>query len=305
MAPVDVVVVSYNSRDRLRDSVAPLAGLAGVQVIVVDNASTDGSLETLDGLPVTTIPSAVNGGFAQGCNIGWRNGLAPYVLLLNPDATLDESSLRRLVEVLQADERVGAVAPKIVHTDGSLDHSIRRFPRLRSTYARALFLHRLFPRAAWTDEVVREEATYRSPGEAEWVSGACVLVRREALERLDGLDEGFFLYCEDKDLCKRLWDAGYEVRFEPGALAQHEGGASAPRSALLPILAASRVRYVHKHSGFHVVVLERLGLALGALTHIVLSRGGSSVRFGHARSMRVALAPTAVASAPRPLTREP
>lgn len=305
MAPVDVVVVSYNSRDRLRECVAPLAGAAGTQVIVVDNASADGSLETLDGLPVTAIPSAVNGGFAYGCNIGWRHGSAPYVLLLNPDATLGESSLRRLVDVLEADERAGAVAPRIEHPDGSLDHSIRRFPRLRSTYARALFLHRLFPRATWTDEVVREEATYRSPGPAEWVSGACVLVRREALERIEGLDEGFFLYCEDKDLCKRLWDAGYRVLFEPDAVSQHEGGASAPRSALLPVLVASRVRYAHKHSGVHVALLERLGLALGALTHIVLSRGGAAVRFGHARSMRVAVAPTAVASALRPLAREP
>jgi GT2 family glycosyltransferase len=136
------------------------------------------------------------------------------------------------------------------------------------------------------------------------VSGACVLVRREALERIGGLDEGFFLYCEDKDLCKRLWDRGYEVRFEPDSVAQHEGGASAPRSALLPVLVASRVRYAHKHSGAHVALLERLGLALGALTHIVFSRGGSAVRFGHARSVRTAFGSTAGASSLRPLTRE-
>ena len=305
MEAVDVVVVSHNSRDRLRECVAPLAGDADIEVIVVDNASSDGSVESLEGLPVTAVASEVNGGFAQGCNVGWRRGSAPFVLLLNPDATIDVQSIRRLVDILQATPGVGAVAPRIVHPDASLDYSIRRFPRLRSTYARALFLHRVFPRASWTDEVVRDDDAYRTPGTAEWVSGACVLLRREVLERIGGLDEGFFLYCEDKDLCKRLWDEGFEVRFEPSAEAQHEGGASAPRSGLLPVLAASRIRYAKKHCAAPVVLLERFGVALGALTHVVLSRGGSAARFGHARSARVALGPSAASSGPRPLAREP
>jgi len=304
MEAVDVVVVSYNSQDRLRACVTPLTGNPGIHVIVVDNASSDGSLESLDGLPVTTVASEVNGGFAHGCNLGWRRGSAPFVLLLNPDATIDVPSVRRLVDVLRAAPRAGAVAPRIVHTDGSLDYSIRRFPRLRSTYARALFLHRMFPRASWTDEIVRDEDAYERAGVAEWVSGACILVRREALERISGLDEGFFLYCEDIDLCKRLWDAGYEVRFESEAMARHEGGASAPRSSLLPVLTASRVRYAQKHAKTRMVLLERLGLALGALTHVVVSRGGSGARFGHARSARVALGPSTLPSTSRALARE-
>jgi len=305
MEAVDVVVVSYNSRDRLRDCVAPLTGVPGVHVIVVDNASTDGSRESLEGLPLTAVANDVNGGFAQGCNIGWRRGTSPFVLLLNPDATIDDRSIQRLVEVLEANPEAGAVAPRILHPDGSLDYSIRRFPRLRSTYARAIFLHRLFPRAAWTDEVVHDDGAYESSGTAEWVSGACVLLRRKTLQLIGGLDEGFFLYCEDKDLCKRLWDKGLEVRFEPSAVARHEGGGSALRSGLLPVLAASRIRYAQKHSGPPIVLLERLGLALGALTHVMLSRGGSAARFGHARSVRVALSASSGSSAPRPLAREP
>jgi GT2 family glycosyltransferase len=284
-AEVDVVVVSFNSRDRLRDCVEPLAGREDVEVIVVDNASTDGSLETVADLPVTTVALDRNGGFAHGCNAGWRAGKGRAVLLLNPDARLRDGALERLLEVLDADAGVAAVAPRIVDLEGRLDFSQRRFPRLRSTYAQALFLHRLFPRARWTDEVVRDEEAYDRPGSPDWVSGACVLVRRPALEALGGLDEGFFMYCEDIDLCRRLWDSGSRVAFEPGAIVEHEGGASAPRPTLLPVLAASRVRYAAKHRSPLFALVERLGVALGALTHIVVSRGGREMRRGHARAL--------------------
>src|SRR5439155_2634693 len=141
--------------------------------------------------------------------------------------TIDTTSLERLVQVLEDDERVGAVAPKIVYPDGSITFSQRRFPRLRSTYARAVFLHRAAPRATWTDEIVRDERKYEQPRSAEWVSGACLMVRRSALEELGGWDEDFFLYSEDIDLCRRLWRSGRKVRFEPSATSVHEGGASA------------------------------------------------------------------------------
>jgi GT2 family glycosyltransferase len=259
-----------------------------VHPIVADNASTDDGLEAIADLPVEILRLERNGGFARGCNAGWRAGDAPFVLFVNPDAALEESSLRRLVDVLEAQPRTGIVAPRILEADGSLDFSQRRFPRLRSTYANALFLHRLFSRAVWASELVRDPAAYEQPGAPEWVSGACMLVRRRVLELLDGWDEGFFLYCEDKDLCKRARDAGHDVRFEPGAVAVHVGGASAPRASLFPVLTASRIRYARKHRGRVAAALERGGIALGALTHIVVSRGGRAARAGHARSLLVA-----------------
>ena len=286
VALVDVVVVSYNSRDRLRRCVSPLLGDDDFHVVVVDNASPVESLSVLDGLRVTTVAQPRNGGFSYGCNAGARAGSAPYVLLLNPDASIAPEALRRLAAVLEADPRVGAVAPRIVEEDGSLDLSLRRFPRLRSTFAQALFLHRVFPRAAWVDEVVRDERVYERAGSAEWVSGACVLVRRAAFEAIGGMDEGFFLYAEDTDLCKRLHDAGWDVRYEPEALCVHEGGASAPRPGLLPVLAASRIRYARKHRSRPAAELERLGVALSALTHLAVGR--RSMRAGHAKALRLA-----------------
>ena len=253
-------------------------------MIVVDNASHDGSLATISDLPIARVPLDENRGFGAGCNRGWKAGSAPAVLFLNPDARIDSASVERLAACLDADPSVGLVAPRTAREDGSLDYSVRRFPRLRSTYARALFLHRLLPRASWTDEVVRDPTVYDRAAPVEWVSGACVLVRRRALEAIGGWDENFFLYSEDVDLCRRLWDAGYKVLFEPAAGAVHEGGASAPRSQLLPLLAQSRVRYAQLHMGRGAALLERLGVGLGELTHALLTRKGRAVRVGHLRA---------------------
>jgi GT2 family glycosyltransferase len=206
------------------------------------------------------------------------------VLFLNPDARIDEASLERLVGIAEKQPRIGAVAPMIREPDGSLDYSLRRDPRLRSTYAQAIFLHRAFPNARWTDEVIRDEAAYVHPWNPEWVSGACVLVRRSVLEQIGGLDDGFFLYCEDIDLCKRIRAAGFDLRFEPEAVAVHVGGASTSRAALLPVLAASRVRFARKHRRRFPALLERVGIAIGALTHVGVTRGGPPARRGYLRA---------------------
>jgi N-acetylglucosaminyl-diphospho-decaprenol L-rhamnosyltransferase len=291
MSPVDVVVVSYNSEAHLRALVEPLSRVAELNVIVVDSASSDKTIASVEDLPITTVALEHNRGFAHACNIGWRRGESPFVLFLNPDATIDVDGIGRLVGAVE-EPHVGAAAPRIVGPTGTLEYSLRRFPRLMTTYAQALFLHRLFPRASWSDELIRVKDAYEQPSSPDWVSGACLLVLRRALEEIGGLDEGFFLYCEDIDLCKRLRDAGMDIRFVPDATAVHEGGASAPRAALLPVLAASRVRYAQLHQRRPAALLERLGIALGAATHAIASRGGRAARTGHLRAMRAAVSPS-------------
>jgi len=290
VALVDVVVVAYQSRDRLRRCVEPLVGLDWVNTIVVDNASPDRSGDAVADLPVTVVWENENLGFGSGCNAGWRRGSAPYVLFLNPDAAIGPEPLRILVEALELDDRAGAAGPHIEESDGSLDFSIRRFPRIRSTFAQALFLHRLSPTSSWADEVVRDARRYRVSGDADWLSGACLLVRRAVLDELDGFDTGFFMYCEDADICRRIWNLGFSVRFVANAEVAHEGGRSAPRSTLLPVLAASRVRYARQHHGWIAAQAERLGVVLGALTHSAIGRGPRSSRGRHlaaaARALR-------------------
>jgi N-acetylglucosaminyl-diphospho-decaprenol L-rhamnosyltransferase len=276
-ATVDVVVVSFNSREHLRACVEPLAGLDDIHVIVVDNASTDGSLEAIDDLEVTTVQLDMNGGFAHGCNAGWRRGGAPLVLFLNPDSVVNPAAVRGLAAVLEGNESIGAVAPRILEADGSLAFSQRRYPRPSITFSQGLFLHRLFPGAAWADDIVRDERAYAESSSPEWVSGACILVRRLALEELD-------------DLCHRLHGAGHDVRYEPSVTLVHDGGGSAPRTSLLPVLAQSRVLYARKHFGLSARVLERIGLALGEATHVLVARGKGGRR-GQARALLAVVAP--------------
>jgi N-acetylglucosaminyl-diphospho-decaprenol L-rhamnosyltransferase len=293
---VDVVVVSYNSRETLRDCVGSLAGTPGVRVTVVDNGSTDGSLESLAGLPVHTIVSGRNGGFGFGCNIGWRAGRAPYVLFLNPDARLEPAALATLGAVLDRDAGVGIVGPRILDADGSLVPSQRRYQRVGSTWAQALFLHRVIRRARWANEIIKDPGRYGDPADAEWLSGACLLMRRTVLDALGGFDEDFFLYCEDMDLCARARAAGARVRYEPGAVVHHEGGHSAPRTSLFAVLARSRMRYATKHGGRCSAALQHWGLAVGAVTHTLVAVG----RPAHARGHRAALAAIV---APEPAAR--
>lgn len=286
---ITVVVVSYNSADHLRACVEPLVGADDIRVVVVDNGSCDGSVRSISDLPAAVIEQE-NRGFAAGCNVGWRAHEGEFVLFLNPDATIAPESVRRLAETAR-EQGVGAVAPRILEADGSIAWSQRRFPRARSTFGEALLLHRVLRTAAWSTEVVHDPAAYTRSGTPEWVSGACVLVRRSLLERLGGFDDSFFMYSEDADLCRRIWDAGFSVRYEPEAAAVHHGGASAPRTALLPVLAASRIRYASKHSDAIGVMLVRIGVALGAVTHAIVGRGGLAARAGHGRALRVALSP--------------
>ena len=168
---------------------------------------------------------------------------------------------------LRADPRLAGVGPRTVDDSGRLAFTQRRFPRLRSTYAQALFLHRFAPFAAWSDDAIRDREAYERWGSPEWISGSCVLLRREAVEAVGGLDEGFFLYAEETDLFRRLAEADWRAGFEPRAVAFHGGQGSASPNATEPIRAYSRVRYARKHHGRVVALLESVGLALAAMTH--------------------------------------
>ncbi len=259
--------------------------------MIVDSASGDGTLQTVADLRLDAIGLNENRGFGYACNVGWQRCDAPYVLFLNPDATISEAAVRQLVATIELDPAIAAAAPRIVDSDGALDYSIRHFPRPVSTFAQALFLHRIAPSAGWTDELIRDPAAYAQEQTPDWVSGACILVRRAVLETLDGFDEEFFMYCEDADLCRRARDLGLEIRFDPAAVAVHQGGASRPRAFLLPVLATSRIRYAAKHASPVGAFLERLGVALGALTHALFARGGVNVRIGWLRALARALSP--------------
>jgi N-acetylglucosaminyl-diphospho-decaprenol L-rhamnosyltransferase len=286
-ARVDAVVVAYNSAGTLRGCVEALVPHGRVRVVVVDNASSDDSLATVEDLPIERVHAGQNLGFAAGCNLGAQQGAAAYVLFINPDARVEQHDLDALIGALDDDPDVGIVAPRILDGDGSLAYSLRRFPRLRSTFAQALFLHRVLPRAAWTDECVRSPEAYDRRWDPDWASGACLLVRRSALAAVGGFDEEYFLYCEDTDLCAAVRAAGWSVRYEPGATARHVGGASGPREELFGVLARARVRYARKHRGRIYAGIEAVGVVLGHLTHAAVALTRPAALRGHLAAIAV------------------
>jgi N-acetylglucosaminyl-diphospho-decaprenol L-rhamnosyltransferase len=288
---VDAVIVSYRSGATLRGCVEPLTRLPGVRVTVVDNASPDDSIETVADLPVDVVRAPRNGGFSYGCNLGVARGTAPFVLFLNPDARMGAKALAAMLAVLRNDPETALVGPRILDDDGELAWSLRRFPRHRSTFAQAVFAHRLMPRRSWTDELIRDPAAYDEPWSPEWLSGACMLVRRDAFEKIGGFDERFFLYCEDTDLCRRLWDAGHVVRFEPAAQVWHVGGASSEAGETQAVAARSRVLYAQKHMRRPGASLQAAGVALGEATRAIAKARRSAIRRSHVRALRAALAP--------------
>jgi GT2 family glycosyltransferase len=242
---IDVVTVAYRSRADLRLCVEPLAGDPDFHVVVVDNACPERSSETLHGLDVEIVRMGRNAGFGSACNAGAARGVSSTVLFLNPDARIAPEDAKMLAGCIDRYPNCGAIGPHLFETNGELQLSMRRAPTLRSAFAEALWLHHLFPRAAWSSEIIR--TGYDAPAEVDWLSGAVFCVRRSAFEAVGGFDEGFFMYSEDTDLCARLRAAGFSVRYEPTPRAVHRGGGSAPRPRLRAHGAAARMRYFRIH----------------------------------------------------------
>jgi N-acetylglucosaminyl-diphospho-decaprenol L-rhamnosyltransferase len=283
-ATIDVVVVSFNNADHIHTCVEQLVTMDEASVVVVDNASNDATVERVSELPVRVVQLCRNVGFGVASNLGWRPGAAPLVLFLNPDATIDPPHLRTLAQLALEDEHVGAIGPRLVYPDGSLQFSQHREPRLLSTFAQAFALHRVFRQSSWASEDVYDPACYSHAQNAEWLEGACLLVKRAALEQAGGFDERFFLYCEDIDLCKCLRDAGYVVRYEPTVTCVHHGQGSGPRWTSM--LTESRIRFANKHSSVFSQALTRGALALRAALRLLGNDPGA--RREHVRSIRFA-----------------
>ena len=274
MLSVDVVVVAYNSRQHLRACVEPLVGVPGVSIFVVDNACPERSFEVVEELSgVRVIHMPRNGGFAYGCNGGWRAGRSELVLFLNPDARLEADALARLAHTLQIDPAAGVIGPRTLHEDGTLRWTIRRFPSLRSTYGQALFLYRLAPRASWVDEVVRDPARYERPGRVDWLPGACLscVVRRSRPWAVSTRDSSFT--SRTSTSVGEFSRAGLDVVYSPDAVCVHEGGRSLPRAGLLPMLAASRLQYAKRYRGAIGAIAERVGIGIGEGLRTIVGRG--------------------------------
>lgn len=244
---LSVIVVSAGTRDLLENCLDSLpSATEGVQaeVIVVDNASTDESVEHVQSKhpEVKLLENSTNRGFAQATNQGLAIASGEYALLLNSDTVAHPGSLARLIDFLDAHPRAGAAAPRLIDAEGATDPSASGLPHLRMQAASILSLKRLVPttvvrallaRSPTQALLQRLTAGYFTPAlasdaprEVEFLSGACLLVRREVWESIGGLDENIFMYLEDADWCRRIADAGWSLWYVPFITVTHLGGKS-------------------------------------------------------------------------------
>lgn len=239
---VAVVIVNFNSGGALVPTLASLGGgLCGLEweAVVVDNSSTDGSERAADlnDRRVTLFRQAGNPGFASGVNTGIALTSAPLVLMLNPDCRLEKNAVSELVGEMERYPRCAVIAPRILDPEGTLQESARGDPNLMTgLFGRTSALSRVFPSLPVARRNLVSDAPLppgRSSRGVDWVSGACMLGRRKALDEVGGFDERYFLYWEDADLCRRLRKAGWETRYMPGAVALHAVGQSSRTTAAI------------------------------------------------------------------------
>jgi N-acetylglucosaminyl-diphospho-decaprenol L-rhamnosyltransferase len=237
-----IVIVNYKARDLLRDCLKSIQASQGVSpvIYVVDNASADGSMEMIrEEFPAVHLLSlADNIGYGAGNNAGLKaaldqvGGPSRYLLLLNPDTVLPADALSRSVAFLDGRPDAGAVGPKLVRQDGSLDKACRRgFPTPAVALYHFLFLDRVFPNSP---RFARYNVTYLDPdqqAEVDSLVGAFMLIRREALEKAGLFDESFFMYGEDLDLCFRIRQHGWKIWYDPDVTVLHYKGASSKQNS--------------------------------------------------------------------------
>jgi N-acetylglucosaminyl-diphospho-decaprenol L-rhamnosyltransferase len=228
---VSVLIVSYHCREDVLACVQSLADSRGtrrIDVTVVDNGSTDGTLEMLaDRAPhVQLVPLGTNAGFSKANNVGMARARGRHVLVLNPDTVVEPGALDRLSDWLDTHDTAGVAAPRLLNADGTDQRTARSFP----TPAAALFgrrspLTRWFPHNHWSARFLSGSAhTGTEPFRIDWVSGAAMMVPASVIARVGGFDESFFLFWEDADWCKRIADAGLEVWCVPQARITHDEG---------------------------------------------------------------------------------
>jgi GT2 family glycosyltransferase len=289
---LSVVIVNWNTKKLVLECIASIIEQTerhSVEIIVVDNGSSDSSPEAIEAqFPACkVIRNADNRGFAAANNVGIAAAAGRNVCLMNSDVKVLDRALDVMCLYMAEHPRVGVLGPQILTSNLEIQNSCSELPSVWSTLTQALFLDRLFPRTALFRNRFMMSFDYSSEANVPVLSGCFLMVRREALEQVGLLDERFFIYKEDVDWCKRFGDAGWRVVFCPSARAIHYGGASsasAPVRFMIEMEKANR-QYWRKHHGWLArqaaamigVLHYALRLALWSLKY-VMNGGGRSAK---------------------------
>lgn len=267
-AAISAVIVSFNTAPLLKRAIASIQesseSVGDVEIIVIDNASEDGSPEMVrtEFPEVRLVRLTQNHGFAAGTNMGIRMARGGQVLLLNPDAELKAGCLKSLVAFLEAHPWVAAVGPRLEYPDGAPQDSAFRFPDLGQIFLDFFPLHHRLLGSSFNGRYQPSS----QPHPIDHPLGACMLISRAAIDDIGLLDEGFFMYCEEVDWCMRAHERGWQIYHDPEAVAIHHSGKSTEQrsGAMFEQLHRSRRRLYAKHYGaaFRAAagIISRIGL---------------------------------------------
>ena len=272
---LSIIIVNWNVRDLLRDCLRSIEAGSDdltLEVIVVDSASSDGSVEMVRAeFPWVHLMACVeNVGFPRGNNIGLAKAAGAYLLLLNPDTLVLENALPAMVAYLRSQPEIGALGPKLLNPDGSIQSSRRRFPTLATGFFESTWLERLAP------DVLKHYYALDLPddvtGDVDWVTGACIMVPRAAYETVGGLDEGYYMYSEELDWCRRIKESGRRVVYYPPARVIHHYGKSSEQAVTARHINFQRakLRYFRKYHGRGAAMALRGFLLLSYAWQLVM-----------------------------------
>ncbi len=270
-----VVIVDYASWPLTVRCIESLrqAGRKDLEIVVVDNHPGEPP-EPPAGVRVIRNPE--NAGFARGCNQGIRAATGELIVLINPDAVVERSFFGSVEEFFRSNPQARIVGPRVLDEDGKVQLSARgEFGPLSGVLGRTSLLTRLFPKSSLVKNQFPALGEINDPVNVDWVSGACMISRRQTLEALGGLDERFFMYFEDADLCRRAREEGWGVFYLPGVTVTHEaGGSTGDRPRAIWHLHKSAFLYHRKHGRPGPINLYNLGvlagLALRSLTKLAV-----------------------------------
>ena len=241
MAKISIIIVNYKMwqltralvESLLKDESLP----KGTEIIVVDNNSGDDSVYLLrsDFPEITVIDNKENFGLAAGVNVGIAHATGSYYLVLNPDMIALPGSVKTLFEFMEKNPEVGMAGGKLISPNGKLQYSCYRFYTLMTILYRRTFLGNTAAGKQTTRDFLMKDFNHKEVKDVDWLMGSCLIVRKKAFDVVGGMDERFFLYFEDVDWCRRMWDAGWRVTYVPSAIFSHFHQRSSDKGAILGI----------------------------------------------------------------------
>jgi N-acetylglucosaminyl-diphospho-decaprenol L-rhamnosyltransferase len=289
MIDLSIVILNWNVRDLLDRCLASIkSDRFSFETIVVDNASTDDSVEMVRAKyrEVMVIANSINRGFTGGNNQGIQAAQGRYVMVLNPDTELIEDAIDRMIDYLDAHAAVGAIGPQLLNPDRSIQSSRRRFPTMMTGFFESTWLQGVAPRSILRRFYMADVLPDKTQ-EVDWLTGACTIFRQSVIDQVGVYDDqNFFMYSEEIDLFKRIKSAGWKIVYLPEAQVIHYIGQSSAQvvAARHLYFQTSKVHYFRKHHGRFKAALIRIFLLASYLWQIVLE----SIKglLGSKRSMR-------------------